>query len=386
MTATSVKYHHTPHAKRMSNIYANIRDFDEKSFERFWSILVSVREEFCEWVYYSSKWSIYITRATCGVGLSIVFVCSTRNKSIKFFSYLTSCSCTIPDKESIFTLDYEVTRVIYDFSIQEVIEIIPTSSCVYLTITIGNIVLSYSEIEIGKEISPGGCRHVDMNEVSLPIMEVYTILREDSLSDIATRDFFHIAWPREVPLLAIHIDREVRMPMYHIGTRCCNIDCTCSECDEEDTEKDFFEHSEIGELFDCLYHDFETADSEPYHSYQSRFEYPEEVEYDHSNTTEREQYCLADTCIHRIYWDISSVVDFFDKKYNRWQETRTREKHCTSHQIECYLSSLCWYRIHIKKKQRYRPDTRTTDDKQDEEVGLEGHDIWQKRQVGVDSR
>lgn len=138
------------------------------------------------------------------------------------------------------------------------------------------------------------------------------------------------------------------MPMYHIGTRCCNIDYTCSNSHEEYAEKDFFEHSEISELFDCLYHDFETADSEPYHGYQSRFEYPEEVEYNHRDTTEREQYCLSDTCVHSKYRYIPSVVDLFDEENNWSQNARTREKYRPSHEIKSNLACLIWNRVHIK--------------------------------------
>ena len=152
-----------------------------------------VREEFLDTVDDITERSIDIARATCGVCLTVVLMCGFDDECIEFLSYFFNCACTIPDEESILTLDDEITRIIYDFSIQDIIETLPTSSCIDLTITIGNIVLSYSEIEIGKEISPGGCRHVDMNEVSLPIMEMYSILRCDSLGDIATRDFFHVA-------------------------------------------------------------------------------------------------------------------------------------------------------------------------------------------------
>jgi hypothetical protein len=127
-------------------------------------------------------------------------------------------------------------------------------------------------------------------------------------------------------------------------------------------------------LFDSLYHDFETSYGEPYHRYETWFEYMKKRQHHHRNPSEREEYRLADTCVHGEDGDVTAVVDFFDKKYNRCQEARTREKYRSSHEIKCHLSRLIGNGIHIEEEQCYRPHARECDDEQDEEIGFQRHD------------
>ena len=85
-------------------------------------------------------------------------------------------------------------------------------------------------------------------------------------------------------------------------------------------EKSFLKFLNIEcELFDRLYHYFEATNTKPDHRDESRFKYSKKVKHNHCNTSESEEYCLADTRIHREDRDITPVVDFFDEK-NDWSK------------------------------------------------------------------
>ena len=112
-------------------------------------------EEFLDPVDDTTEWSIYITRAARWVCLTVVFVCGLDDKCVEFFYHFLDSSCTIPDEESIFALHDEIARIIYLFSIEDVVETLPTASLEYLSIPIREIGFSDSHIEIGKEVTPG---------------------------------------------------------------------------------------------------------------------------------------------------------------------------------------------------------------------------------------
>ena len=80
---------------------------------------------------------------------------------------------------------------------------------------------------------------MDMDESSLPIMEVDTILWCDSLSDIATRYFFHISNRREVEFLSVDIDSKIRMMMRHKWAWSEYICSQDTQDDQQETEKIF---------------------------------------------------------------------------------------------------------------------------------------------------
>lgn len=97
----------------------------------------------------------------------------------------------------------------------------------------------------------------------------------------------------------------------------------------------------------------------------------ERIEDEHHESTERDEYRLPETRIHRRYSDITSIVDFFHEKENHREDARAREKDRDSHQYECCLDVLLW--THIVQEEESRETTRGTYDKEYEEIGFETH-------------
>jgi hypothetical protein len=97
----------------------------------------------------------------------------------------------------------------------------------------------------------------------------------------------------------------------------------------------------------------------------------ESVEDEHHESTERDEYRLSETRIHRRYGDITSIVDFFHKKENHREDTRTREKHRYAHEYERRLDIPL--RTHIVQEEKSRQTTRSTYDEEYEEIGFETH-------------
>jgi hypothetical protein len=126
---------------------------------------------------------------------------------------------------------------------------------------------------------------MDMNEVSSSVVEMYPILRRNSVGDITTTHFLHIAWPGEVPLFTIYKYSKIGMPMYHIWSGYCNVYYSCRDTHQNYTEEDCFEHNKR-KLFYSLYHYLETTESKPYHRDKSWFKYTKKEEYNHRYSSE----------------------------------------------------------------------------------------------------
>jgi hypothetical protein len=82
---------------------------------------------------------------------------------------------------------------------------------------------------------------MDMDESSLVLMEMDTICREDSLSDVAPRYLFHIRLRRKIKPTPIDIYREVRVVMRHIGSWCEYIGSKYTDNQEKNVENIFFQ-------------------------------------------------------------------------------------------------------------------------------------------------
>jgi hypothetical protein len=245
--------------------------------------------------------------------------------------YLCLGSCTVPDEESILTLDGHVGWIIDHFPIYEIVEALPTTTEIALVVGIvDEITLSDTDRDIRKEVSPGCSRHMDMDELSMVIVEMDAVLRLHSLRDIAAGDFFHVSSSAEVTLYPIDIYSEVGMMVSYVWTRCRDIrDERCeSECDE--CEDEFF-HSEY-RLVDRLDHDLETSDREPDHSDETRFQYTEKIQCNHRERSECQEHRLSYARVHREDRDVTTVVDFFYEKNNWCQYTRSREEDCYPHE------------------------------------------------------
>ena len=80
---------------------------------------------------------------------------------------------------------------------------------------------------------------MDMDEITLVLMEMDTILRLHIGRDIAPRRLFHIDISTEVPLFPLDIYREVRMVVHLIWTWDQYICDTNREQDDEDEGKNF---------------------------------------------------------------------------------------------------------------------------------------------------
>jgi hypothetical protein len=157
-----------------------------------------------------------------------------------------------------------------------------------------------------------------MNEVSLIFMQMDPILWKDSLSNITSRDFFHVDIIGEVFLLAIDIYGEVRMMVHDERSR--NEEIRESEgdsCDHESEKKVFHRKK----LINRLNHDFETPQCEPYGDDETRFIDMERSQGNHENPSYREKDSLSDTRIHRMKTHIATIVYFFGKKEKNREET-----------------------------------------------------------------
>ena len=75
------------------------------------------------------------------------------------------------------------------------------------------------------------------------------------------------------------------------------------------------------ELFDGLYHDFETGDYHPDSDDKSWFIDMKCPECEHEESTNRDKDSLSEACIHGSYIDITTIVDFFGKKYKECKKT-----------------------------------------------------------------
>ena len=164
------------------------------------------------------------------------------NEYIKFFPHFFFSSCSIPDEESIFTFDDSICWIIDAFPIQKIVYIFPIFWSIYFPEIICEISASHSPQEVRKEVSPSRGCHMDMNEVSLVIMEVYSVLRCYSFSDIASAHFFHVDIFAKIPLFSIDIARKICMPV--------NLVRSWSEyIGETDSENENTEESENLEYF-----------------------------------------------------------------------------------------------------------------------------------------
>ena len=199
-----------------------------------------------------------------------------RDECIGFCLDLFQSSSAIPHEESILALDGDIGRIIYRFTVDHVVDMLPTACEISLIVgIIDDILLTDTDREVREEVSPGRCCHVDMDEFPMVIVQMDTVLRMDSGCDIAAGDFFHVARSAEVTLYPIDIYGEVRMMMGYVRTRCCDVGDTTGECESEECEE-YFYHSGVV-LVDRLYHDLETSDREPDHSDETRLQYTKKI-------------------------------------------------------------------------------------------------------------
>lgn len=111
---------------------------------------------------------------------------------------------------------------------------------IYLAIIIHDIPASKGPEEVGVEISPGGCGHMDMYEVSLVLMEVDTILWLHSDGHITSRHLLHVDIFREVPLFSIYHYEHVGMMMDLVWFRFEEVGECRRDGNENERKENFF--------------------------------------------------------------------------------------------------------------------------------------------------
>lgn len=201
---------------------------------------MSMLEPFVNWLSDRREESIGIRSTTRWIWFVIVFICIIFDEWFPSSLHFFSCTRSIPYEESIRTFDDLIGWIFYIFSIDEEIEIFCLRDCIYITEWFDDVSFSYSPSQIRKEISPGRCCHVDMDESSLVLMEVDTILRFHVFGDIASKGLFHIVICREVLTYSVDIDCEVRMPVYLVWSRDEYIRESDTDNESDDEEESFF--------------------------------------------------------------------------------------------------------------------------------------------------
>jgi hypothetical protein len=114
------------------------------------------------------------------------------HECIEFLLDRSSIAASIPDEETIFTPDDRIMRISDAFPIDEVIEIILFIRGIHFSIVIYEVSAPEIPLEIREKVSPSRGCHVDVDGISVILMEMDSILRFNSLRDIAPSDFFHI--------------------------------------------------------------------------------------------------------------------------------------------------------------------------------------------------
>lgn len=181
-----------------------------------------------------SEPSIGIGSTACRIGFLVVFMCGFRDFFSVTLLHFFTCSSSIIDEELIFTFDNLIFRIIHELSIDEVIDVLPTSCEVHLSIVIHEVATSRIPEEIREEVSPGRGCHMNMDEIPFILMEVNTILRFHIGRDITSRDFLHINILGKIPLFLIYKYGEIRMMMYLVWAR--NEHIGHPNCDENDDD------------------------------------------------------------------------------------------------------------------------------------------------------
>lgn len=162
------------------------------------------------------------------------------HESSEIFLYHIRISRPIPDEELIFTLDDTIMWIGDTFPVHEIRETSFSIREIHLAIVIDEISTSEVPCEIREKMSPcRGC-HMNMDRISVILMEMDTILWFDSLSDIASSDLFHVDIAREIPFFSIDIDRKIRMPVYLIGPRDDDIGDSHQDHYEDNERNDFY--------------------------------------------------------------------------------------------------------------------------------------------------
>ena len=111
----------------------------------------------------------------------------------ELFLYHISISRPIPDEELTFTFDDPIMWIGDTFSIHEIGEIFLSIREIHISIVIDEISTSEVPREIREKMSPRRGCHMNMDGISVILMEMDTILRLDSLSDIASSNLFQAA-------------------------------------------------------------------------------------------------------------------------------------------------------------------------------------------------
>lgn len=86
-----------------------------------------------------------------------------------------------------------------------------------------------------------------MDEVSLTIMEMDTILRLHIGRHIAPRGLLHIVRSIETLSLAVDVHGEVGMPVDHVGARREDVGESCGNGYDYESEEEFFHESILSE-------------------------------------------------------------------------------------------------------------------------------------------
>ena len=162
--------------------------------------------------------SISIGSTTRGIGFLIVFVSGFRNLAEIFLFHFLSGSSSIPDEKLILTFDDEILWMYDWFPIDEVVDILTISCEIHLAIVIDEVATSWVPEKIREKVSPCRRCHMDMDEITLVLMEVDAILRLHIGRDIAARGLFHIDISTEVPLFSFDEYGEVGMIVNLIWT------------------------------------------------------------------------------------------------------------------------------------------------------------------------
>ena len=189
--------------------------------------------------------TIGIGTAACWIGFMVVLIGVFLDERIGSCFHLCLCTSTIPDDEAISALYDLISRIVDGFSIDEIVEMCISRSGMHISERFAQIIRPYTPVEICKEISPRRCRHMDMDEVSLTIMEMDTILRLHIGRHIAPRGLLHIVRSIETLSLAVDVHGEVGMPVDHVGARREDVGESCGNGYDDESEEEFFHESSI---------------------------------------------------------------------------------------------------------------------------------------------
>ena len=157
--------------------------------------------------------SIRVGATTCWISLLIIFYSIAIDESLPLGEDFLLGTRAVPDNEPISTPDWYICWIEYDRAIDNIVELMRCVDEVHTIVSTTDIICPHPPADIRKEISPSARSHMDMDESSFAIMEMNTIGREDSLSDIATRYLFHIDNRRKIESLPIDIHSKIGMMM-----------------------------------------------------------------------------------------------------------------------------------------------------------------------------